>query len=109
MVSKFAFTSNLYRYSEVHTRELNDSYYRPCTFVAYRIITEMPALLVSGASFVVILYWSVGLNDNLDRFAFFVLATEVNFTISMLIGFTIASSVTGEVGPAVLLPLFASK
>ena len=93
---------------EVYTREFNDAYYRAGTYVAQRVMTEMSALVLAVGSFSAILYWSVELNDNLAKFGFFVLTTGVNFTIAMLVGFTIASGITGEVGPAVILPVFTT-
>jgi hypothetical protein len=65
-------------------------------------------LVIATCSFAGILYWSVGLNDDLGKFGFFALATGVNFAIAMLVGFTIACGITGEVGPAVLLPVFTT-
>ena len=51
---------------------------------------------------------SVGLNASTSAFAFFVLAAVVNFAIAMLVGFTIAAGIRGEVGPAVFLPVFTT-
>ena len=52
---------------------------------------------------------SIGLNSDLNNFGFLMLANANNFFIAMLIGFTIASSIAGEVGPAVLLPVLTSE
>ena len=93
---------------EVYTREFNDAYYRAGTYVAARILTEIPYLFLSGGAFASVLYWCIGLNDDLERFGFFVLATFVNFAIAMLVGFTIASGIAGEVGPAVVLPIYTT-
>ena len=93
---------------EVYTREFNDAYYRAGTYVAARILTEIPYLFLSGGAFAAVLYWCIGLNDDLERFGFFVLATFVNFAIAMLVGFTIASGIAGEVGPAVVLPIYTT-
>jgi len=93
---------------EVYTREFNDAYYRAGTYVAARILTEIPYLFLSGGAFAAVLYWCIGLNDDLERFGFFVLATFVNFAIAMLVGFTIASGIAGEVGPAVCLPIYTT-
>jgi hypothetical protein len=43
-----------------------------------------------------------------DGFAFFVLACTVNFSVATLLGFSIAASIRGEVGPAVFLPVFTT-
>lgn len=93
---------------EVYTREFNDAYYRAGNYVAHRIMVEMPALVVAALSFAAILYPSVGLNASTSAFAFFVLAAVVNFAIAMLVGFTIAAGIRGEVGPAVFLPVFTT-
>ena len=82
------------RVTEVYTREFNDAYYRAGTYVAARILTEIPYLFLSGGAFAAVLYWCIGLNDDLERFGF-VLATFVNFAIAMLVGFTIASGIAG--------------
>ena len=93
---------------EVYTREFNDAYYRAGNYVAHRIMVEMPALVVAALTFAAILYPSVGLNPSPEAFAFFVLAAVVNFAIAMLVGFTIAAGIRGEVGPAVFLPVFTT-
>ena len=93
---------------EVYTREFNDAYYRAGNYVSSRILTELPALFIATCTFSAILYWSVGLNDDLEKFGFFALSTGVNFVIAMLVGFTIASGIGGEVGPAVFLPVFTT-
>lgn len=93
---------------EVYTREFNDAYYRAGNYVAQRILTEMPMIVLAGGAFSAILYWSVGLNDDAAKFGFFMLSMGVNFTIAMLVGFTIAAAIAGEVGPAVFLPVFTT-
>jgi hypothetical protein len=93
---------------EVYTREFHDAYYRAGTYVAHRVLVELPATFCAAAAFCGILYWSVGFESSLQTFGFFVLTTCVNFTTAMLIGFTIAASIPGEVGPAVVLPVFTT-
>ena len=93
---------------EVYTREFNDAYYRAGNYVAQRILVELPMLVVAGGSFAAILYYYVGLADDWERFLFFFLANVVNFAIAMLIGFSIASGISGEVGPSVFLPVFTT-
>jgi len=93
---------------EVYTREFHDAYYRAGTYVAHRIIVEMPTVILATTTFSTILYWSVGLNAVADNFLFFMLVTGTNFITAMLVGFTISSMLPGEVGPAVLLPVFTT-
>ena len=93
---------------EVYTREFNDAYYRAGTYVAHRVMVELPAVVCAAFAFCGVLYFSVGFDASLGSFFFFTLACVVNFTTAMLIGFTIAASITGEVGPAVVLPIFTT-
>ena len=93
---------------EVYTREFNDAYYRAGTYVAHRVLVEMPAVVAAAAAFCGILYWSVGFDDEGATFGFFFLACVVNFSTAMLVGFSIAASIRGEVGPAVILPVFTT-
>ena len=44
---------------EVYTREFNDAYYRAGTYVAARILTEIPYLFLSGGAFAAVLYWCI--------------------------------------------------
>ena len=93
---------------DVYTREFNDAYYRAGTYVAHRVLVEMPAVVAAAAAFCGVLYWSVGFHDDAGTFGFFFLACVVNFCTAMLIGFSIAASIRGEVGPAVILPVFTT-
>ena len=93
---------------EVYTREFNDAYYRAGTYVAHRVLVEMPAVVAAAAAFCGVLYWSVGFDDDVKTFGFFFTACVVNFSTAMLIGFSIAAAIRGEVGPAVVLPVFTT-
>ena len=65
-------------------------------------------MICAAFAFCGVLYWSVGFHDDTHTFWFFTLCCVVKFTTAMLIGFTIAASITGEVGPAVVLPVFTT-
>jgi hypothetical protein len=81
---------------EVYTREFHESYYRPGNYVASKIIAEMPMTILASLSFSAVLYWCVGLNPTAIAFFFFVFVCLVNFTISQLIGCTIAAAIPGD-------------
>lgn len=93
---------------EVYTREFHESYYRPGNYVASKIIAEMPMTILASLSFSAVLYWCVGLNPTAIAFFFFVFTCLVNFTISQLIGCTISAAIPGDVGPASVLPIYAT-
>jgi ABC-type multidrug transport system ATPase subunit len=52
---------------EVYTREFNDAYYRAGTYVAARILTEIPYLFLSGGAFASVLYWCIGTERRLGE------------------------------------------
>ena len=57
----------------VYTREFQDSYYRPSTFVLAKLMAEIPATAVAAFSYGFLLYWTVGLTDGWETFLFFCL------------------------------------
>jgi hypothetical protein len=57
----------------VYTREFQDSYYRPSTFVLAKLIAEIPATVVAAFAYGFLLYWTVGLTAGWETFLFFCL------------------------------------
>lgn len=57
----------------MYTREFQDSYYRPSTFVLAKLIAEIPATAVAAFAYGFLLYWTVGLTAGWETFLFFCL------------------------------------
>ena len=53
----FFFRNFLFATREVYTRECHDAYYRAGTYVAHRIIIELPTTIMATLAFSTILYW----------------------------------------------------
>ena len=99
------FIDNLKTEREVYTKEFHDSFYRPLSYVTAKIFVEIPACAINAILYTSIIFYSIGLQGS---FWFVVLANFVNMIVCMLIGYTIAATVPGEIGPGVVLPVFST-
>ena len=82
---------------EVYTKEIfHYSYYRSLSYVTAKIFVEIPACAINAILYTSIIFYSIGLQGN---FWFVVFANFVNMIVCMLIGYTIAAIVPGEIGP----------
>ena len=91
---------------EVYTKEIfHYSYYRSLSYVTAKIFVEIPASAINAILYTSIIFYSIGLQGN---FWFVVFANFVNMIVCMLIGYTIAAIVPGEIGPGVVLPVFST-
>jgi hypothetical protein len=89
---------------EVYTKEIfHYLYYRSLSYVTAKIFVEIPACAINAILYTSIIFYSIGLQGN---FWFVVFANFVNLIVCMLIGYTIAAIVPGEIGPGVFSQSF---
>jgi len=99
------FIDNLKMEREVYTKEFHDSYYRAFSYVTAKVLIELPGCAICAILYTCIIYFSIGLDGS---YWFVVLANLINMICCMLIGYTIAATIPGEIGPGVLLPVFGT-
>lgn len=103
-----AFVADLTLERPVYSRELADGLYRPRSYACAKALASVPGLAASALAFAGVLYPSVGLRPSPPRFLFFALVCFANLCTAMLVGYTLASALPGDVAPLVLLPSFAT-
>jgi len=101
------FVADLAEERPLYTRDLADALYRPASLVAYKLLTELPALITSTVLYAAIVYPLLHLRAGWDAFAFFLLALFVNQAISLVFCYALAATLKGAELPMAVLPCCA--
>lgn len=90
----------------VYTRERHDSYYRVTSYVASKVLSELPFVALAAVGYSVVIFLGVGLDGGVTAFLFFALVTTVVYVCDLCVGLAVAAICPGDIMPSVVLPVF---